>query len=45
MTGLQSSVLIVNMASIAAQAALVAITATDSSVLRETIDHILFAPR
>ena len=31
-------------ASTASGAALVAITATDSSTLRETIDHILFAP-
>ena len=28
----------------AARAALVAITATDSSTLRETIGHILYAP-
>ena len=32
------------MASTAARAALVPITATDSSTLRETIDHILYAP-
>ena len=32
------------MASTATRAALVAITATDSSTLRETVDHILHAP-
>ena len=32
------------MASTAARAALVAVTATDSFTLRETIDHILYAP-
>ena len=32
------------MASTAAWATLVVITATDSSTLRETVDHILYAP-